>query len=313
MKAIVVAGSINIDFVAEAEHIPQAGETIGGRCFETHHGGKGANQAFAVARLDHPAVMIGAVGSDPFSEPLRANLAGAGVDCSAVERVEGSSGVALIARAANGENSIIVVAGANAQLTRERILRHGALIENAALLLLQLETPLDGVACAVEIAHGSGVPVILDPAPAAALPYKLLQRVEWLTPNETEAGILLGWPAAHAALDAAKTAQALLALGSRNVALKLGARGVFLAGASVDPVLVPGIAVRAVDTTAAGDTFDAAFATKLAGGAMPEEAAEYANRAAAISVTRAGAQSSMPSAEEVNQRAGSKNMVAANG
>jgi len=312
MKPIVVVGSINIDFVAEAEYIPQPGETVAGRCFETHYGGKGANQAFAVARLAHPATMIGAVGSDVFGEQLRENLVAAGVNCSAVERVEGSSGVALISRAASGENSIIVVAGANAQVTRDYVLRHRALIENAALLLVQLETPMDGVACAIETAHCSGVPVILDPAPAGPMPGELLVHVEWLTPNETEAGILLGRPAADAAEDPARTAQALLALGPRNVALKLGARGAFLAGASVAPVLVPGIHVRAVDTTAAGDTFNAAFAKKLAGGAIPVEAADYANRAAAISVTRAGAQSSMPSAKEVNERAGS-NMVPVHG
>lgn len=299
MKPIVVAGSINIDFVAEADHIPEPGETIAGRCFETHFGGKGANQAFAVARLGHSATMIGAVGSDIFGEQLRGNLGAAGVDCRAIECVEGSSGVALISRAASGENSIIVIAGANAQVTPERILRHRELIENAAFLLLQLETPMDGVACAVEIAHVSGVPVILDPAPAAPVPGEVLHYVEWLTPNETEAGILLGRPATDAALNPEKVAQALLALGPKNVALKLGARGAFLAGVSFDPVMVPGIAVRAVDTTAAGDTFNAAFAVKLAEGATPTKAAEYANRAAAISVTRPGAQSSMPSENEV--------------
>lgn len=306
MKPIVVAGSVNIDFVAEAEHIPCPGETIAGRCFETHHGGKGANQAFAVARLGHPAKMIGAVGSDYFGKQLLGNLLHAGVDCDAVERVDDGSGVALISRAATGENSIIVVAGANAQVTPDRILRHRELIENAALLLVQLETPMDGVACAVEIAYRSGVPVILDPAPAAALPHDLLLQVEWLTPNETEAGILLGRPPADISEDPESTSLALLALGPRNVALKLGARGVFLAGAAAAPVLIPGIQVRAVDTTAAGDTFNAAFAVKLARGAAPAEGAEYANRAAAISVTRSGAQSSMPSSDEVDQSADGK-------
>jgi len=300
MKPIVVAGSINIDFVAEAMRIPLPGETIAGRCFETHYGGKGANQAYAVARLRHRAVMIGAVGSDSFGEQMRGNLADAGVDCTAVERVEGNSGAALIARSARGENSIIVVAGANMQVKRERILRHRALIENSALLLVQLEIPMDGVACAIEIAKRSHVPVVLDPAPAVALSRELLGQVEWLTPNETEAGILLGISSSDAALDPAETAMALRALGARNVALKLGARGVFLSGASVAPVLVPGIPVRALDTTAAGDTFNAAFAQKLTMGATPIEAAAYANHAAAISVTRAGAQTSIPSAEEID-------------
>ena len=300
MKPIVVAGSINIDFVAEATHIPLPGETIAGRCFETHYGGKGANQAYAVARLEHPAVMIGAVGSDVFGEQLRRNLLNAGVDCTAVERVEGCSGAALISRSASGENSIIVVAGANSHLTREPILRRRTLIEDAALLLLQLETPIDGVACAVEIAHHRRVPVILDPAPAAALSRELLRCVEWLTPNETEAGILLGIPSADVAVDPERVTLALLALGPRNVALKLGARGAFLSGVSVAPVLVPGVHVDAVDTTAAGDAFNAAFAQKLALGATPVEAAEYANYVAAISVTRPGAQSSIPSAAEVH-------------
>jgi ribokinase len=304
MKPIVIAGSINIDFVAEATHIPLPGETVKGRCFETHYGGKGANQAYAVARLEHPAVMIGAVGSDIFGEQLRGNLANAGVDCTAVERVEANSGAALISRSANGENSIIVVAGANMEVTRERILRHRALIENASLLLLQLETPIDGVACAVEIAHCRRVPVILDPAPAAALSRELLRHVEWLTPNETEAGILLGIPSADVAVNPARVALALLELGPQNVALKLGALGAFLSGASIAPVLVPGVHVRAVDTTAAGDVFNAAFAQKLARDATPVQAAEYANYVAAISVTRSGAQSSIPSAEEVHAHIG---------
>ncbi len=304
MKPILVVGSINVDFVAQAERIPQPGETIAGQCFETHNGGKGANQACAVAKLGHAVTLIGTIGSDVFGEGLRRDLEGAGVNCAAVGRVDGSTGVALIVRAASGENSIVVVSGANAHLTSETILGHRATIRNASLLMLQLETPLGGIVSAAKIAQNSGVPVMLDPAPARPLPSELLRCVTWLTPNESEAGILLGRPSGIVGLAPAESARALLALGPRNVVVKLGSSGAFLAGEGITPVHVPGIAVNAVDTTAAGDTFNAAFALKLIEGATPLDAAHYANFAAAISVTRLGAQSSIPSAAEVLAFAG---------
>jgi ribokinase len=175
-------------------------------------------------------------------------------------------------------------------------------IQNAAIVLLQLEAPLDSASLAIERARQSGVPVMLDPAPAMQLPTELLKSVDWLTPNETESCALLTLSPDSPELAARLTAEKLLALGVRNVALKLGAKGVFLAGQDVAPCFVPGVGVQAIDTTAAGDIFNGAFAMRLAQTGEPFAAASYANVVAGMSVTRYGAQSSMPSADEVTVR-----------
>jgi ribokinase len=295
-KRLLVVGSINIDLVASAGRLPAPGETIHGSSFDVFNGGKGANQAVAVAKLGAPVDMIGSLGTDLFTERLLSGLKAAGVDTHAVQMVAGPCGVAQIARADSGENSIIVISGANRLVTAAYIDAHAEAVPQASMILTQLETPLPAVIRLAELAWEAKTPLMLDPAPAMALPEVLLSYTTWLTPNETEAQILLG----RVTLEAPAVAEKLLAMGARNVALKLGSQGVFLAGRDCRAQLVPGFAVKVVDTTAAGDCFNAAFAVALTRGQPPEAAARYANAAAAISVTRAGAQPSLPSAAEVD-------------
>jgi ribokinase len=294
-KKLLVVGSINIDLVACANRLPAPGETILGSTFDVFNGGKGANQAVAIAKLGAPVEMIGSLGTDLFTERLLSGLKAAGVDTHAVQMVAGPCGVAHIARADNGENSIIVISGANRLLSAAYIDAHHETVQRASMILVQLETPLDAVIRLAEQASEAKTPLMLDPAPAMALPEGLLSRTTWLTPNETEAQILLG----RVKIDPAAAAEKLLAMGVRNVALKLGSQGVFLAGRDCAAQQVPAFTVDAVDTTAAGDCFNAAFAVALTHGKPPAEAARYASAAAAISVTRAGAQPSLPSSAEV--------------
>src|SRR5215467_1047323 len=185
-KPIVVVGSINIDLVARAERIPRSGETVSSSDFQMHPGGKGANQAVAVARLGYPVRMIGRVGSDAFAEKLRAQLTASCVDASLVLTSEGPSGVAVIAVAANGENAIVVTAGANAQVSPEDVHSNARVIREAGAVLTQLEIPFATVECLAGLCAQAGVPLLVDPAPARALPAGLLEQVSWLTPNETE-------------------------------------------------------------------------------------------------------------------------------
>jgi ribokinase len=294
-KRLLVVGSINIDLVAGASRLPAPGETILGSSFDVFNGGKGANQAVAVAKLGAQVDMIASLGTDLFTERLLSGLKDAGVDTRAVQIVAGPCGVAQISRADNGENSIIVISGANHEVTAAYIDAHVEIVRQATMILVQLETPLEAVTHLAELAWLAKVPLMLDPAPAMALPKDLLSRTTWLTPNETEAQILLGGVCG----DPPAAAEKLLAMGVRNVALKLGPEGVFLAGRDCPAQRIPAFKVNAVDTTAAGDCFNAAFAVALMRGELPPVAARYAAAAAAISVTRVGAQPSLPSSSEV--------------
>jgi ribokinase len=294
-KKLLVVGSINIDLVACADRLPAPGETLLGSTFDVFNGGKGANQAVAVAKLGAPVDMIGALGTDLFTERLLSGLKAAGVDTHAVQTVAGPCGVAHISRAANGENSIIVITGANHLLSPAYIDAHLQEVQQASMILVQLETPMETVLRLAEQAWQAKTPLMLDPAPAIPLPEVVLSRTTWLTPNETEAQILLG----RVSLEPAAAAEKLLSMGARNVALKLGSQGVFLAGRDCPTEQIPAFQVKAVDTTAAGDCFNAAFAVALTRGKPPAAAARYAAAAAAISVTRAGAQPSLPSSAEV--------------
>ena len=319
-KPILVVGSINMDLVARTRTIPRPGETVTGTGFETTPGGKGANQAVAVARLGYPVKMVGMVGEDVFGQALLKNLADAGVGVWVVERAEGPSGVAPILLAENGENSIVVVPGANGKVDRAYIEKNIELIRGAGMVLLQLEIPAQTNARVMEICAEAGVPVMLDPAPAAALPDEVWKRVAWFTPNETEAAYYLG-----RGMEAEAAANEFLSRGVHGVVLKRGAEGAFVAsrvsesrpGAPIPSQVrthgpgapglmegmraesVPAFKVETVDTVGAGDCFNGAFAVALMESRDPWEAARFASAAAAISVTRRGAQASMPTRAEV--------------
>ncbi|MGI8770498.1 MAG: ribokinase [Acidobacteriaceae bacterium] len=301
-KPIVVVGSINVDLVARTERIPVIGETTLGVDFQTHPGGKGANQAVAVARLGHPVVMIGKVGSDSFGTQLRADLQGAGVDIGGVDVTPGNSGVAMILVSTRGENSIVVTPGANAMLTPEDLDIHLDLIRAASIVLTQLEIPISTVEHLANICRREGIPLMLDPAPAQALPAAVLRGVQWFTPNVTEAEFFMGTsPHNGDSLTSSEIAGALLRSGVPGAILKLGANGVHIATSQGLDEHIGAFPVHAVDTTAAGDSFNGAFATALVLGKTPVQSAHFAAAAAAISVTRHGAQPSMPTLKEVEQ------------
>jgi ribokinase len=301
-KPIVVVGSINIDLVVRAEKIPAAGETARGVDFQIHPGGKGANQTVAVARLGYPVQLIGKVGTDAFGEQLIAYLREAGVGVDAVEKENGTSGVAMIAVSSHGENSIVVVPGANGQVTPNFLDAHREKIRKAGIVLAQLETPLETVEYLARLCKEESVPLMLDPAPARTLPESIFRNLRWITPNETEAAFFAAQLADDVRqLEEKQIADALLSAGVENVVLKLGSRGVYLSTANKDAQVIPAFSVQAVDTTAAGDAFNGAFATALMLGMAQTEAARFATAAAAVSVTRHGAQPSMPTRAEVDQ------------
>lgn len=298
-KPIVVVGSINLDLVVGADRIPQAGETVMGRSFTTFYGGKGANQAVAAAKLGHRVSLVGNVGSDAFGSQLRTGLQEAGVDTTCVNTVEGASGVALITTGLKGENNIVVVPGANAQLTPESLERAETTLEHAGFILAQLEVPLETIEYLAEFADRHDIPFMLDPAPARELSGKLLRRVSWLTPNETETQKLLKTDIEDGDRGYYLAADSLLACGVKNVLLKLGSRGCLIAQGDLAKERVPAFSVKAVDTTAAGDAFNAGFAVGLMRGLTVGRSAVFATAVAAISVTRPGAQTSMPTEDEV--------------
>lgn len=302
--AIVVLGSLNMDFVVTVEHLPAAGETVLGNNFKMLPGGKGANQACAAGRLakDAPVRMVGRVGHDVFADHLKASLASAGVDVTAVAASRSlSTGVALIWVDQAGQNSIVVASGANLAFPAADVEGSRKSFRGAGFALFQLETPIDTVASALRIAREEGARTILDPAPAQRLSADLLAQVDVLTPNESEACLLLGRPASRVGVgEAEDLAGALLRLGAKSVVLKLGDQGCFFSDGNVS-MHSPGFPVKAVDTTAAGDVFNAALAVAL-NEEMPLMAAlRFANAAGAISVTRLGAQASVPSRKEVDQ------------
>lgn len=301
---IVIIGSINMDLVLRVPRMPHPGETLSGGQFRTIPGGKGANQAVAAARLSADSVkvaMIACLGDDAFGAELRAALRSDGIDDSHVSTVSGSaSGVASILVDAGGQNSIVLAAGANDALSPAHIDAARALIEQARIIVLQLETPLPTIRHAIKLAHQLGKTVVLNPAPAQVLPADLLAQVEYLIPNEIEAAMLAGLPEASldndAAIDAAVAK--LRANGSANVLVTLGSKGVYaaLSSGSEHFAAQP---VKAIDTTAAGDTFIGGFVAALAEGRSEGDAIAFGQRAAALSVARIGAQTSIPYRHEL--------------
>jgi len=297
---IVVIGSANMDLVLPVERLARAGETISGGDLALFPGGKGANQACAVGKLGGRAAMIGFVGNDAFGAKLTASLDRAGVDTSGLGISDRPTGCACIYVLPDGENSIVISPGANATVLPENVLSKLDLLHEGMYLLSQLEIPIATVTVALARAKAAGATTILDPAPVRALSSELLRNVDFLTPNQSEAAALLGDPdlEIRGFGEALRAAERLLALGPAAAVLKLGSLGCYIAAGKVR-AMVPGFEVSAVDTTAAGDIFNGAFAVALAEGADVLEAARFANAAAAISVTRPGAQSSIPSREEV--------------
>jgi ribokinase len=311
-SSIVVIGSLNMDFVFDVERLPMPGETILGRGFRTIPGGKGANQAYAAAKLsgDGTAVrMLGRVGADSFGNALKANLAQTGVDIRAVlETASEATGVACIHVDKAGQNSITVAPGSNSVLSPEDVDSASWAFEDARSVLMQLEIPIETVAAGLRQARHRAAIGILDPAPARALPKEILELIDIATPNENEACVLADVaPTRLNATDAIAIGQRIRGMGVKSVIVKLGDQGCVYCGA--DRTLVaPGFPVRAVDSTAAGDTFNAALAVALVEGkgiaSGMEAALRFANAAAAISVTRAGAQTSAPERAEVERLLG---------
>ncbi|MFZ9859396.1 MAG: ribokinase [Roseiflexaceae bacterium] len=296
---IVVFGSINMDLVVRAPHIPTPGETILGSDFVMVPGGKGANQAVAAARLGAHVYMVGAVGDDGFGPQLRQSLADAGVDITYVRQSDAASGVALITVDDKGENSIVVASGANMRLPADILDSLDLALQQANILLLQLEVPLDLVITAARLAKKRGVMVILDPAPAPAkpLPVELMQSIDVITPNESETIALTGIQPddIEHTLQAATT---LHQLGVPNVIIKRGGQGVLWSNGNKS-IAQPAFVVPVVDTVAAGDSFNGSLATALAEQQYWGDALRFAAASAAISVTRSGAQQAMATRSEV--------------
>lgn len=300
-STILVIGSSNTDMIVRTERIPRPGETLLGGEFLTAAGGKGANQAVAAARAGGAVAYLARIGSDMLGEQSLAGWQKEGIDTSHVSRdPKAPSGVALIFVAANGENSIAVAGGANLKLTPALIRKAAPAIRSASTVLMQLETPLESIQAAAKIAAKAGVRVILNPAPAQKLPADLLRLIDVLTPNETEAELLTGIRI-RSEKDAAKAAVALQEAGARHVIITLGSKGALVVEHGAAPRLVPAFNVTPVDTTAAGDTFNGALAVALGEGRSLMEAARFASAAAAISITRLGAQPSAPRRREIEK------------
>lgn len=297
MTKIIVFGSINMDLVTKTPRLPMRGETLQGYEFFTTAGGKGANQAVAAARLGISTHLVGRLGNDDFGRQLLAGLQATGVHTEGVLVDETtSSGVAVIAVDVSGENSIIIVAGANGCINQQDVDRLKDLLPKATALLLQLEIPLPAVLEAAQAARQQQVLVILDPAPASSfLPPELFGLIDIITPNEVEATELVGFPV-DGQDSAAKAAAQLLQRGVGTVIVKLGSQGVFCATAE-ERFFIPAFPVQAVDTVAAGDAFNGALAAALAQGRPLREAVVWGAAAGAISATKAGAQSSLPDRE----------------
>ena len=299
MNKLVVLGSVNADHVLQVPSFPRPGETLHGRNYQVIAGGKGANQAVAAARLNADIGFIACVGDDSFGINIRENFRMDGIDITAVKMEPNCpTGIAMIQVSDSGENSICLSAEANAKLTAAAIEPDLECIRQADYLLMQLETPLCGIEKAAQVAKDANTVVILNPAPARALSDELLACVDMITPNETEAEVLTGITVTDAQ-SAQQAANILHDKGIKTVMITLGAKGVWLSQDGRGDIIA-GFNVEVTDTTAAGDTFNGAFVTGLLEDLSLESAIKFAHAAAAISVTRFGAQTSIPTRKEVD-------------
>ncbi|MDO4948809.1 MAG: ribokinase [Bacteroidales bacterium] len=298
---IVVIGSSNTDMVVRVDHFPQPGETIIGEQFMTAAGGKGANQAVAVARLGGDVTFVCRLGNDVFGKQSLLQLQAEGMNTQYVKLTPGAaSGVALIPVDKKGENTIIVASGANALLSAEDIREAENEIATASFVLMQLETPIEALICAAELAHKHDVKVVLNPAPfpKEALPDALLRNVDMIIPNETEAEYMTGQKVTNEST-ALSVVNKIHGMGVKEVIITVGKDGAYVSTASDDLHLVSSFPVEAVDTVAAGDTFCGALCVALSKGYCLLDAVKIGNKAASIAVTRVGAQPSVPTANEV--------------
>lgn len=303
VKKIAVIGSLNMDYTMEAEHLPAAGETIIGKNLKLVPGGKGANQAFTVGKLGGNVCMTGAVGDDGSGRMLRSNLESVGVNMSGVETLSGiPSGQAFITTDAAGENTIVVISGANGLVNRALVDRHADLIAQSDIVIMQLEIPVDTVMYVKNLAVRQGKTVILDPAPAIPadrFPAGFWEGIDYIKPNETELALLTGEDT-RTREGLISGAGKMLEKGVKNVLVSMGAEGCLHVCAQ-KRVLYPAEKVKAVDSTAAGDSFTASFALGLSRGLSEEEAIRFGQKVAAIVVSGPGAQTSVPDAAEVEQ------------
>ena len=294
---ILVIGSSNTDMTIKGDRLPVPGETITGGTFYMGPGGKGANQAVAAKRLGGDVEFICKVGRDIFGDSALAGYEKEGIDISHAMRSDKASGTALILVDENGENCISVASGANGDITPEDIDSVADVIRGAGFLILQLEIPVESVQRAAKIAHEAGVYVILNPAPACELPKELFSYVSLMTPNRTEAQILSGCAVTDEA-SLGKAVEVLRGYGVKDFVVTLGSKGslVFQGGKTE---MIPSLKVDAVDATAAGDTFCGALCVALSEGLSLQDAARFATKASAITVTRQGAQNSIPARNEI--------------
>ena len=298
MSKIVVIGSSNTDMVVQSERLPRPGESVLGGDFMMAGGGKGANQAVAVARMGHKVVFSAALGNDIFGDAALNSYQNFGIDTTHIVRKDIPSGVALIMVDSKGQNCISVALGANNALTIEDVLPALESVESGDIVLLQLEIPMATVEAAVEAAATKGARVVLNPAPAAPVSEQVLSNLYLITPNQTEAQTLTGVEVTDE-VSACEAAQILCARGVERVVITMGGSGAYLYE-NGKGVIVPARMVDAIDTTAAGDVYNGALCAALAEGKSLEQALAFATKASAISVTRAGAQPSVPSREEVD-------------
>ena len=297
---IFVLGSANIDHVLNVPTLPRPGETLSGQTYNIFPGGKGANQAVACAKLDGKTRFMACLGQDAFGDQLVTQFAESGIDTSLIEQIDScNTGVALIFVDQQAENCIGISAQANALLTPEKVAKRKTDIAEAGFLLASLETPVDGVHEATRIANENNTKVILNPAPAKPLSDDLLSCIDIITPNQTEAEVLSG-VVVHDINSAKKAAKVLHGKGIETVLITMGSQGAFISDASGSR-MIESFKVSAIDTTAAGDTFNGAMLVALAEGQNIDEAARFGNAAAALSVTRHGAQASIPTRSETDQ------------